>query len=63
MRKLKWIDANLIAEQEAEVQKDKWEYEKLMKQKPNFDKSEETVDKRRNKVKFKYKKQKRGGIK
>lgn len=56
MRKLKWIDANLIAEQEAEVQKDKWEYEKLMKQKPNFDKSEETVDKRRNKVKFKYKK-------
>lgn len=56
MKKLKWIDANLIAEQEAEVQKDKWEYEKLMKQKPNFDKSEEKVDKRRNKVKFKYKK-------
>lgn len=50
----KWIDANLIAEQEAEVQKDKWVYEDLMKQKPNFDKSKEI--KRKNKKKFKYRK-------
>lgn len=50
----KWIDANLITEY-AEVQKDKWKYEDLMKQKPNFDKDKEKV-KRRNKVKFKYKK-------
>lgn len=50
----KWIDANLIAEQEAEVQKDKWMYEDLMKQKPNFDKAKEI--KRKNKKKFKYRK-------
>ena len=35
----KWIDANLIAEQEAEVHRDKWEFERLMKEKPNFNKS------------------------
>lgn len=46
----KWIDANLIAEQEAEIKRDKWMYENLMKQKPNFDKSRES------KKKFKYKK-------
>lgn len=45
----KWIDANIIAEQEAEIKKDKWEYEKLMKQKPNFDKSE-IKEGKRNKV-------------
>ncbi|UEL47344.1 hypothetical protein [Terrisporobacter hibernicus] len=44
----KWIDANLIAEQEAEVQKDKWEFERLMKEKPNFDKTKDRVKKRKN---------------
>ena len=56
----KWIDANLITEY-AEVQKDKWKYEDLMKQKPNFDKGKEKV-KRRNKKKFKYRKQKEGAL-
>ena len=51
----KWIDANIIAEQETEGKRDKWEYEKLMKQKPNFDKSKESKNKRNN-YKFKYKK-------
>lgn len=51
----RWIDANKIAEQEAEVHRDKWEFERLMKQKPNFDKSKESK-KKRNKQKFKYKK-------
>lgn len=50
---MKWIDANLIAEQETEVKRDKWIYESLMKSKPNFDKSKEKV-KRKNKKKFKY---------
>lgn len=50
----KWIDASLITDQ-AEVKKELWEYEKLMKQKPNFDKSKESK-KKRNKQKFKYKK-------
>lgn len=44
MRKRKWYDANLIPE--SEVQKDKWEYERLMKQKPNFDKSKENTKKK-----------------
>lgn len=51
----KWIDANLIAEQEAEVQMNKWEYEKMMKSKPNFDKGKDNI-KRKNKKKFKYRK-------
>jgi len=51
----RWYDANLIADQETEVQRDKWEYERLMKSKPNFDKSKEKV-KRKNKKKFKYRK-------
>lgn len=41
MNKLKWYDANLIVE--SEVQRDKWEYERLMKEKPNFDKSKEKL--------------------
>ncbi|WP_270303763.1 hypothetical protein [Terrisporobacter petrolearius] len=49
----RWYDANLIAEQETDVKRDKWIYEDLMKQKPNFDKSKEKV-KRKNKKKFKY---------
>ena len=49
----RWYDANLIAEQETDVKRDKLIYEELMKQKPNFDKSKEKV-KRKNKKKFKY---------
>lgn len=45
----KWIDANLIAEQEAEVPRDKWEFEKLMKEKPNFNKSKVNDYERNNK--------------
>ena len=45
MKKMKWYDANLIVEQEADVQRDKWEYERLMKQKPNFDKRKEKFKK------------------
>ncbi len=52
----KWIDANLIAEQEAEVHRDKWEFERLMKEKPNFNKSEvndykynKSIDRKNNK--------------
>lgn len=44
----KWIDANLITEC-AEVKKEKWEYEELMKQKPNWNKSKEVNKKRKNK--------------
>lgn len=51
----KWIDANVITEC-AEVEKEKWEYEDLMKQKPNFDKSKDKVDKKKINSKFKYKK-------
>lgn len=36
----RWYDANLIAEQETDVKRDKWMYEDLMKQKPNFDKTD-----------------------
>ena len=42
---MKWYDANLIIEQEVEVQRDKWEYERFMKQKPDFDKSKENKNK------------------
>ena len=36
----RWYDANLIAEQEIDIRSDKWMYEELMKQKPNFDKTD-----------------------
>lgn len=49
MKKMKWYDANLIAEQEAEVQRDKWEFERLMKEKPNFNKSKVNDYERNNK--------------
>lgn len=52
----KWIDANLIAEQESEVQMNKWEYERLMKQKPNFDKSKENKKRKNSKKKYIYRK-------
>ncbi|WP_343337309.1 hypothetical protein TPELB_23680 [Terrisporobacter petrolearius] len=45
----KWIDANLIAEEVAEVQRDKWEFERLMKEKPNFNKHEIRNSKSKNK--------------
>ncbi|WP_434796640.1 hypothetical protein [Terrisporobacter vanillatitrophus] len=53
---MKWIDANLIAEQEAEVKRDKWIYEDLMKQKPNFDKSKskfKNINKKQGKPRIK----------
>lgn len=43
----KWIDASIIAETES-LNKELWELEKLMKEKPNF-----------NKTKFKYKENKK----
>ena len=36
----RWIDGNKIAEQEAEVPKESWKYEEIMRQIPNFDKTE-----------------------
>lgn len=45
----KWIDANLIAEEVAEVQRDKWEFERLMKEKPNFNKSKSLNKKNKKK--------------
>ncbi|MDU4860751.1 MAG: hypothetical protein E6356_17770 [Terrisporobacter othiniensis] len=53
----KWDDLNKLIDKDTEKEMDKelLEYFYIMKQKPNFDKSEEKV-KRKNKKKFKYKK-------
>lgn len=54
----KWIDANLIAEC-TEVERKHWEFEKMMKEKPNFNKNE-IKDKKRNKKKLNIKNKKKG---
>lgn len=36
----KWIDGNKIAEQEAEVPKKSWKYEQIMREPPNWNKSQ-----------------------
>lgn len=51
-----WIDANRITEC-AEVQRDKYMYEDLMREKPNWNKKEIKGNKKKSKNnKFKYKK-------
>lgn len=49
----KYVDADKVINATTEVPKELWEYESLMKSKPNFDKSKEV--KRKNNKKFKYK--------
>lgn len=39
LKKKKWIDANEIAEYMPDIDEELWQYETLMKEKPNFDKS------------------------
>ena len=39
LKKKKWIDANEIAEYMPDIDEGLWQYETLMKEKPNFDKS------------------------
>ena len=51
----KYVDADKVINSTSEVPKELWEYETLMKKKPNFDKSKE-VEKRKIYKKFKYKK-------
>ena len=49
----KYVDADKVINATTEVPKELWEYETLMKSKPNFDKSKE-VKKRKINKKFKY---------
>lgn len=44
----KWIDASVIASQEAEVHKELWECERLMKEKPNWNHNKDSNIKNRN---------------
>lgn len=49
----KYVDADKVINATTEVPKELWEYESLMKKKPNFDKSK--VKKRKINKNFKYK--------
>ena len=34
----KWIDANLVSEEDTEIKRESWQYESLMREKPNWNK-------------------------
>lgn len=51
----KYVDADKVINATIYIPKELWEYESLMKKKPNFDKSKEKKKRKINK-KFKYKK-------